>query len=250
MLGIVRPIIRPLVYRSSKFPIETIVATFVFTTLAYFHIVNAIKHSTFLAPPSITHTFLPVHAFRAIGSNSWFTVFPDKESPVAELLQVVFKFPQSNVSHTSSKDSIDNVTQSLIHDFQTDAGQTYARSLCYKVDGECFMLEQPGSLTLAFKAGSREAWSSALHRAALPLDSSMTRFQVEPIQTGGIGEMRSGKWVAYAARALVVRVWDLTKVCANNILTDPSLLTLTLASRQCRHSRRLARLYPYAWNFH
>ena len=249
MLGIVRPIIRPLAYRSSKFPIETIVATFVFTTLAYFHIVNTIKHSAFLASPSITHTPRPAYALRAPGSNAWVTI-PDNETPAAELLQIVFKFPQSNTSYTSLKDSIGNVTQRLTHDFRTQDGQSYTRSLCYEVAGECFMLEQPGSLTLAFKAGAREVWSSALHQATIPPNSSTTGFQVEPALTESIGEMRSGKWVAYAARALVVRVWDLTKVCASDLSPDSLSLTLIQASRQCRHSCRPARLYSYAWNFH
>jgi hydroxymethylglutaryl-CoA reductase (NADPH) len=228
MLGIVRPIIRPLAYRSSKFPIETIVATFVFTTLAYFHIVNAIKHSAFLASPSLAHTLRPAYALRAPGSNAWVSV-RDKEAPLAELLRIVFKSTQSNASHMSVKDSIDNVTEYLIHDLRTPDGHTFARSLCYKVGGECFTSEHPDSLTLAFKPGVREAWSSALNDAVLPVDSSMVRFQVEPTQTESIGEMRSGKWVAYAARALIIRFWDLTMVCSNDIRRAP-LLTLNAAS--------------------
>ncbi|KAF8501845.1 hydroxymethylglutaryl-coenzyme A reductase-domain-containing protein [Gautieria morchelliformis] len=241
MLGIVRPLIRPLAYRSSKFPIETIVASFVFTTLAYFHIVHAIKHSAFLALPSISHTLRPAYALRAPGSDAWVTV-PDKDSsPVAELLRVVFKSPQSNASRDSLQESIENVTQHLIHDFQTKDGHTYARSLCYRVDGECFTSEQPESLTLAFKPGAREEWSSALHQAPLPGNSSIARFQVEPTQTESIGEMRSGKWVAYAARALIVRFWDLTKqadsadilvVLLGYILMHATFIRLFLSGRK------------------
>jgi hydroxymethylglutaryl-CoA reductase (NADPH) len=211
MLGIVRPVIRPLAYRSSKFPIETIVATFVFTTLAYFHLVYAIKHSAFFASPSTAQNLRPAYALRAPGANAWVTV-PHKEPAVVELLQVVFKSPQSNASLVSLGDSIENVTDHLLHDLRTPDGSTYARSLCYKVDGKCFKSEQPGSLTLAFKPGAREEWSSTLSGATFPADSRKVHFQVEPTQAESIGEMRSGKWVAYAARAFVVRFWDLAKV--------------------------------------
>lgn len=217
MLGIIRPIIRPLADRSSKFPIETIVAAFVFTTLAYFHIVNAIKHSAFLASPSVAHNLRPAYTLRYPGSNSWLNSLPDKGTPLAELLQITFKPSQSNASYMSLEDSINNITEHFIHDLQTHDGHTFARSLCYKVGGECFTFKQPDSLTLAFKPGAREAWSSVLNDAVLPVDSSMVRFQVEPTQMESIGEMRSGKWVAYALRALIIRFWDLTKVRARGV---------------------------------
>ncbi|KAF8589091.1 hypothetical protein K439DRAFT_1528032 [Ramaria rubella] len=238
MLGIIRPIIRPLAYRSSKFPIETIVATFVFTTLAYFHIVHAIKHSAFLASPS--YNLRPAFALRASHSNSWVTV-PDRDGAVAELLQVVFKHPQSNDSHSSLNGSIENITEYLVHGLRTQDGTTYARSLCYKVNGRCFTSEQPGSITLAFKPGTRDSWSSALTEAALPVDSKSIRFEVEATQTESIGEMRSGKWVAYAARALIMRFWDLAKqadsadilvVLLGYILMHATFIRLFLAGRK------------------
>jgi hydroxymethylglutaryl-CoA reductase (NADPH) len=47
-------------------------------------------------------------------------------------------------------------------------------------------------------------------------DESGVRFEVDSGKLSGdtlpIGQMRNGKWVAYAARALVVRFWDLAKV--------------------------------------
>ena len=40
------------------------------------------------------------------------------------------------------------------------------------------------------------------------------RFEVDSGRVASdIGQMRNGKWVAYAARALVIRFWDLAKVC-------------------------------------
>lgn len=47
-------------------------------------------------------------------------------------------------------------------------------------------------------------------------DDSGVRFEVDSGKASGdalpIGQMRNGKWVAYAARALVIRFWDLAKV--------------------------------------
>jgi len=46
-------------------------------------------------------------------------------------------------------------------------------------------------------------------------DETGVRFEVESAKGAeplAISQMRHGKWVAYAARALVVRFWDLAKV--------------------------------------
>jgi len=40
------------------------------------------------------------------------------------------------------------------------------------------------------------------------VDSGRAASDVQPI-----GQMKNAKWVAYAARALVIRFWDLAKVC-------------------------------------
>ena len=193
-------------------------ATFVFTTLSYFHLVHAIKHSAFFASPSATQILRPAYALRASRVNTWVTV-PHKEPAVAELLQVVFKSPQSNnTTQVSQADSIDIVTSHLVNNFRTPDGSTYSGSLCYEVDSKCFMSmsKQSGTLTLAFKPGAIEEWSSALGTVPHPTDSHQVRFQVEPTQAESIGEMRSSKWVAYAARAFVVRFWDLAKVCKSH----------------------------------
>ena len=47
-----RAILRPLAARAAGNPIEVIVAGFILATLAYFHVLDAIRHSTFLSPPS------------------------------------------------------------------------------------------------------------------------------------------------------------------------------------------------------
>lgn len=43
-------------------------------------------------------------------------------------------------------------------------------------------------------------------------DSYGVGFHIENQPAESIGEMRSGKWIAYAARTLVVRFWELAKV--------------------------------------
>lgn len=48
-------------------------------------------------------------------------------------------------------------------------------------------------------------------------DENGIRFEVDSgkaaSDTPSIGQMKNAKWVAYAARALVIRFWDLAKVC-------------------------------------
>jgi hydroxymethylglutaryl-CoA reductase (NADPH) len=43
-------------------------------------------------------------------------------------------------------------------------------------------------------------------------DEAGIRFHVESRQAATIGQMKSSKWIAYAAGTLVVRFWDLAKV--------------------------------------
>ncbi|GJJ10499.1 hypothetical protein Clacol_004725 [Clathrus columnatus] len=213
MLAIVRPFVRPLAYRSSKFPIEIIVATFVFTTLAYFHIIHAIKHSSFLSSPSIAHIFRPAFALHT--GSSWVPV-PETEPILAELIQISLKpLYGTNFSNTETQDGLVDLMAYLTKNIQTRDGMTYDNGLCYKANSECFSVYQPenGLFTLAFLPGSREAWSVALASQHSVIQQSF-HFQVEPAHTNNpesIAEMRSGKWVAYAARAFVLRFWDLLK---------------------------------------
>ena len=68
-------------------------------------------------------------------------------------------------------------------------------------------------LSLAFKAGSREDWTSALKReTAFPSEDGVRYevYKMKPETT--IGDMESSKWVAYALRASVMRFWELAKV--------------------------------------
>jgi hydroxymethylglutaryl-CoA reductase (NADPH) len=81
-------------------------------------------------------------------------------------------------------------------------------------------------LTLSFVPGSSDDFTNAIKRQAhFTEDKFGVKYHVEGRQAETIGEMRSGKWVVIAARALVVRFWDLAKVCCFYILSR--LLTLT-----------------------
>lgn len=214
MLTVVRPFVRPLAYRSAKFPIETIVATFVFTTLAYFHIIHAIKHSAFLSSTTVSHVFRPTFALRT--PSSWVPI-PETEAISAELVQISLKpIRGTNLSSPDTQKSLADLTTYLTHNVQTHDGLTYDNGLCYRTEAKCFSMYQPenGSFTLAFLPGYREAWTLGLELQHSVIQHSF-HFQVEPLQTtnpASIAEMRSGKWVAYAARAFVLRFWDLMQV--------------------------------------
>lgn len=70
-------------------------------------------------------------------------------------------------------------------------------------------------LSLGFKAGAREDWTSALKRESALSSEDGVKYEVYKMKPEAtIGEMQSSKWVAYALRASVMRFWDLTKVSA------------------------------------
>jgi hydroxymethylglutaryl-CoA reductase (NADPH) len=67
--------------------------------------------------------------------------------------------------------------------------------------------------TLTFAPGTRDDFIAALNRQSkFYPDESGVRFAVDNRQVETIGQMKSGKWIAYAVRALVLRFWDLAKV--------------------------------------
>jgi hydroxymethylglutaryl-CoA reductase (NADPH) len=68
-------------------------------------------------------------------------------------------------------------------------------------------------LTLSFVPGSSGDFINAVKQHARFADDQFgVKYHIEGRQVETIGEMKSGKWIAYAARALVVRFWDLAKV--------------------------------------
>lgn len=120
--------------------------------------------------------------------------------------------------------SLDNMTHFLSHHFPASSGKPFT-NICHLVqnneDGEerCFSSILSGnpkseSLMLSFAAGGREDFVSALAKQGtfISEDFGPVKYVVENPEQEAISAMKSGKWVAYAARTLVVRFWDLTKV--------------------------------------
>ncbi len=92
-----RALLRPLAHHSVFSPIETIVSVFVLATLAYFHILSGIKHSSFFAP-TLPSTLRPAHArlsqgeWVPVGDREWNRAFkhPEEGDHAVELQQIVF----------------------------------------------------------------------------------------------------------------------------------------------------------------
>jgi len=70
--------------------------------------------------------------------------------------------------------------------------------------------------TLTFAPGTRDDFIASLTRHTKFTDESGVRFEIEACQVETIGQVKSCKWVAYAAQALVVRFWDFAKVRASS----------------------------------
>ena len=272
-----RALIRPVSIHAASQPIETIVFFFIVATLAYFHVLSAIKHSSFLAPNSPStlrpaHTLLRDSKWVSVSENTWYDARHSENGVTTlELQQIVLsldakaakKVPPRYCSHLKLSDryslqnlphvqsSMDNVTQYLTHRFVSSSGKSYS-DLCHQltVDGsaaQCFVSTVPDSptsevLTLSFIPGGREEFLSAFKKQA-PFASEelgSVKYVIEDQEAQTIGDMKSGKWVAYAARAMVVRFWDLLKkadsldillVLAGYVLMHTTFIRLFLSSR-------------------
>lgn len=102
-----RAILRPLAIHAAFSPIEIIVAFFVLGTLAYFHVLSAIKHSAFFAP-TYPSTLRPAHALSrdnewvGISESKWHdttTTSPNGVIPV-ELQQIIFSLDPASTYKT------------------------------------------------------------------------------------------------------------------------------------------------------
>lgn len=244
-LGI-RAILRSLSTRPARFPIETVVATFIVVTFAYFQCIHAIKHSDFLSG-GISN---PLHALqpsiaRRIGEK-WLVVPAENwdiaASTKVDLVEILFSLdephrvvrggklsasinnPASTSSITTSTppiaSCIETVTEHITKSLTASNGLSYA-SVCYKApsSSECLTwvhkTPRAVTLTLAFMPSTRDQFLPAIE--ALSPDAAWSGIENFP-QLEIIGkeesflEMESGKWVAYAARAFVIRFWQLGKV--------------------------------------
>ncbi|KAH9948008.1 3-hydroxy-3-methylglutaryl-coenzyme A reductase [Amylocystis lapponica] len=252
-----RALLRPLATHNVFFPIESVVFVSVLATLAYFHILTGIKHSSFFAP-SYPTTVRPAHA--RLSDNEWVSVsqrdWVDASKHSAglqtlELQQIVF--------------SLDDLTKKAIPDFTLDAsvlsaipdhlatltsqsGKSYP-SVCHYPSSDltsvpCFTSTSVSStsltVTFSFTSGEREDWVAGLQR-----DKFITVDGVKYTLEGAkreetIGEMKSSKWVAYALRATIFRFWELAKkadsldigvVLIGYILMHATFLRLFFSSR-------------------
>lgn len=272
-----RSILQPLAGRTVFAPIETIVFFAIVGTLAYFQVLSAIKHSSFFAP-SVPSTLRPAHAL--LRDGEWVGVDEDwylkrvktADSRPLELQQLIFSLDsaQSSVAATadsgpvdlvSLSQSIDNITHHIAHELSTPSGETYT-SLCYYPSNDesllpasCFttaslQTSRSKTVTLSFAAGARDAFIDALnHHATFTADEVGVRYQLETHVKETIGEMKGGKWMAYAARALIVRFWELTKkadsldillVLVGYVLMHASFIRLFFSARALGSNLKLS----------
>jgi hypothetical protein len=155
-----------------------------------------------------------------------------------------------------------NISHHLTTDFLSSSGEIYS-ALCHRPTSSnlsteeqlaCFTFQHAShksfTQTLAFKHGMRDDWVSALmreHRHSLFTDESGISFQVEPPSDAlSNGQMRNARWVAYAARALVIRFWDLAKV--RFLIHFFTKLMFFTECRFSRHPPNFSWLHPNAHN--
>ncbi|KAH9887206.1 3-hydroxy-3-methylglutaryl-coenzyme A reductase [Cubamyces lactineus] len=248
-----RALLRPLSTHTVFSPIETIVTVFVLATLAYFHILSGIKHSSFFEstqPPALRPAYarLTDGEWVAVTQHDWAEAWkhPGDGLDALELQQLVFALDDK--AHTATSLDASAVAQHLVSELPSLSGKVYP-SICHYPGSNlssvaCFTtVSEPGVspvLTLSFKPGAREDWIGALKQAKnLIVDG--VKYEVD---TGkrqeSIGEMKSSKWVAYALSALVLRFWELTKkadsldilvVLTGYILMHVTFMRLFLSSR-------------------
>jgi hydroxymethylglutaryl-CoA reductase (NADPH) len=270
-----RSILQPLAGRTVFAPIETIVFFAIVGTLAYFQVLSAIKHSSFFAP-SVPSTVRPAHAL--LRDGEWVGVDEDwylkrvktADARPLELQQLIFSLDSAQSSVTVTADSapvdlvslsqsIDNITHHIAHELSTPSGETYT-SLCYypvsaESSASCFttaslQTSRSKMVTLSFAPGASDAFVDALnHKPTFAADEFGVRYQIETHVTETIGEMKGGKWMAYAARALIVRFWELTKkadsldillVIVGYILMHASFIRLFFSARALGSNLKLS----------
>jgi len=111
--------------------------------------------------------------------------------------------------------------------------------------GPCFVTQQGSAQrfiqTLSFKPGMRDEWvqellgggevtsSSSSSPSSAPnphlfVDEAGVKFEVGTGRNGqevpSLNQMKNGKWIGYALRALIMRFWDLAKVCLVAIIDE------------------------------
>lgn len=186
MLRSLRAVLRPFAIQAAYSPIETIVFFSIIGTLAYFHILSAIKHSSFFAPTTLpplrpAHALLRQEQWVPVTDKAWLKPRPGVQ-PV-ELQQIVFAaddaFP---VDWNTTLDYLTTLPQS-----QFTHQSTAQRTLTYTYEGSDAVLP--------------------------PLPETFTHLPSGPSPPASppITSMRSPNWIAYALRALILRFYTLAK---------------------------------------
>ncbi|KAI0945632.1 hypothetical protein AcW1_001808 [Taiwanofungus camphoratus] len=252
-----RALLRPLATHNVFYPIESIVSVFVLATLAYFHILSGIKHSSFFAPayPTIVrpaHARLSNNEWVGISPRDWVDAWkhPEEGIKALELQQIVFSLDAGDQKATpvSEPSVLVDVSDRLTAQLSGQSGLTYP-AVCYYPSSNltsvpCFKSGSVDSssttVTLSFVPGARDDWVTALQeKKSIRVDDVVYELQGLKRQET-IGEMKSSKWVAYALRALVLRFWELMKkadsldivvVLLGYILMHATFLRLFFASR-------------------
>ncbi|KAG8843778.1 3-hydroxy-3-methylglutaryl-coenzyme A (HMG-CoA) reductase isozyme [Tulasnella sp. 330] len=240
-LPIVRPILRLLSRAASAKPMETIVITFILTTYAYFLLLQAVKHSSFLSPTSPYNDLKPAYALsQGQSSTGWVSVTEDVWSSEAsqswskvELQQVIVALDSPTSPYTrgigkpavpaSYYDLTSPAVSSALANFTkylTSSGGSYP-ALCYTSPADpstCLThTELPTTstrqttFTLSFRPppSNRDQWQS--HIAGRSFTSNDVRFVIGRREER-IDQMHDPTWIGYACRALVMRFWDLAKM--------------------------------------
>ncbi|KAJ6455873.1 hydroxymethylglutaryl-coenzyme A reductase-domain-containing protein [Mycena sanguinolenta] len=176
-----RTILKPLAIHAAYSPIETIVFLSIVGTLAYLHILSTIKHSAFFAPPP------PVRSAYALYTDHWVSQPAsvwrrDNSVPRLDLQQLVFTRPQLNTA------SLENATAFIA---AAHPGFTHLH-------------KGLNTWTQTIELHDEQPFNS------LPVDSWGIAYELD-LPAEPIADMRSGKWVAHAIWAVVLRFWDLAK---------------------------------------
>lgn len=242
----IRAVLRSFSTRPARYPIETVVITFVIVTFAYFQCIHAIKHSDFLSGgiSNPLHFLQPTVSRRA--GDHWLTVPADNWNTSTtlakvDLVEILFSLDEprkvvrggklsASISSPSLSSGITTsaphifraiatVTEHITNTLSSSDGLSYA-SVCYRppLTAECLSWTHQTSrtvtLTLALLPSSRDQFVAVIESFRPTSWSTVSGFpQLEIIgKEESFLEMQSGKWVAYAARAFVVRFWQLAKV--------------------------------------
>jgi len=217
-----RSLVRSVSFGPASHPAESVAGYFVLVTLAYFHVLQAAKHSQFFQPA--VQTLRPAVALLPFSHNAWISV-PEADWEVrsgggveVQQLAVSLDAPRSvqlDWTHHEGLAQVRNLTDYLL-------AQSPFKAICYRVDGGCVAPDvalgsdsRKATVTLLFRRGGRSQFLRAWQPKGIAnvlQDAAGITFVHEPVHKETIAEMKSGKWVAYALQAFVVRFWELAKV--------------------------------------